>query len=72
MAVDHAGKTMMTIGTGDASVIVGTLTDLMIVNGIAGIAATEDPTGTAIGDVAIGTRTAVEPGVAATARGSHS
>jgi hypothetical protein len=67
MDVDHAGKPIMTIGTGDASVIVGTLTDL-IINDIGGIAANGDLTGTVTGEIAIGTWPAVEPGVAAAAR----
>lgn len=58
MDVDHAGTMMMIIGTGDASVIVGTMTDSMIINDVGGIAATGDQTGTVTG--------------AATARGSHS
>jgi len=68
--VDHVRK-IMTIGTPDASVIVGTLTDLMNINDAAGIAATGDLTGTMTGEIAIETA-AVEPGVAAAARGSHS
>jgi hypothetical protein len=70
MDVDHAGKPIMTIGSRDASVTVGTMTDLMIING--GIAATGDLTGTVTGDIAIGTWAAIAPGVAAAARGSHS
>lgn len=66
MDVDHAGTPMMTIGTGDASVIVGTVTDMTIINAVEGIAATGDLTGTATGVIAIGTRI-VEPGLAAAA-----
>lgn len=66
MDVDHAEKPIMTIG--DTHVIVGTLTDLMIINDIGGIAATGDPTGTVTGDSAIGTWTTIEAGAAAAAR----
>lgn len=69
MDVDHAGKPIMTFGTGDVSVIVGSMADLMIINEIGGIAATRDLTGTLTGDIAIGTGPAIEPGVAASARG---
>jgi hypothetical protein len=72
MNVDHAGKPIMTIGTRDVSVIVGTTTDLMISNDIGGNAATGDLTGTVTGDIAIATGAASEPGVAAAGRGSHS
>ena len=72
MEVDHAGKPIMTNGTRDASVIVGTMTDLIIINDIGDIAATGDLTGTVTGEIAIGTWAAIEPGVAAAARGSHS
>ena len=72
MDVDHAGKPIMTIGTGDASVIVGTLTDLMIIKDVGGSAATGDQTGTVIGEIGIGRWVVIEPGVAAVARGSNS
>lgn len=68
MDVDHDGTPMMTIGTGDASVIVGMVTDLTIIDDIAGIAATGEMT--VNGDDAIETGAAIEPGVAAAARGS--
>ena len=69
MDVDHAEKPITTIGTGDASVIVGTRTDLMIIDVIGGIAATGELTGTMTGVIAIGTT--VEPGLAAADRVSH-
>ena len=72
MDVDHAGKPIMTIGTGEAFLIVETLIDLMIINDIGAITATGDLTATVTGDIAIETGTAIEPGVAAAARGSHS
>ena len=70
MAVDHAGKAIMTIGTGDATVIVGILTILMISDDIGGIIANGDLTGIVTGDNAIATR--AELGIAAAARRSHS
>ena len=68
MDVDQAGTTITTIETGDASVIVETLTDLIIDTG--GMTATGDLTVTVTGDIAIGTGTgtAIEPGLAAVAR----
>ena len=66
MDVDHDGTPMMTIGTGDASV--GMVTDLTIIDDIAGIAATGEMT--VNGDDAIETGAAIEPGLAAAARGS--
>ena len=68
--VDHVG-TITIIGRQDASVIVGTATDLMIINDAAGIGATGDLSGTLTCEIAIGT-SADETGVAAAARGSHS
>ena len=72
MDVDHVGTPMMTIGTRDASVIVETPTDSVIITDIGGIAATRDLTGTVTGEIATGTGTgtAIEPGVAAAARSS--
>lgn len=72
MDVDHAGKLTMTIGTRDVFVIVGTTADLMIINDVGGIAATGVLAGPVTGEIAIGTWAAIEPGIAAAARGSHS
>lgn len=71
MDVDHAGEPILTIGARDASVTIGTLTGLVIISDIGGITATGILTGTT-GDIAIETWTAIEPGVAAAARHSHS
>ena len=68
--VDHAGKPILTIGTRDTSVMIGTLTDLLIRDG--GITATESLTGRVTGAITIGTRADIKPGVAATAKHSHS
>ena len=67
MDVDHAGEPILTIGTRDAPVEVGTLTVQVIVT-VGAIRATGILIGTATGDIEIGTWTAMEPGVAATAR----
>ena len=71
MDVDHAGEPILTIGTRDGSVTVGTLTGLMIISDIGGIKATGDLTGPVTGDIA-GTWAEMKPGVAAAARRSPS
>lgn len=65
MDVDHAGEPIMTVGTRETSVIVGTVTDLVITNDIGGIAATGDLIGTVTGEIAVGTWVAIEPIIAA-------
>ena len=52
MDVDHAGTPIMTIGTGDAPVKVGTMTGLMIIIDVGAITATGDLTGTITGEIA--------------------
>ena len=67
MDVDHAEEMMMTIGTGDTTVAIGTMT-AMIMGGCGDITATADSTGMISGAIAIETRTTTEPGVAAAVR----
>lgn len=69
MDVDHAEEMMMTIGTGDGSVAIGTLTGLVMIGDIGDITATADLTGMVTGDVAIETGTATgPPGIGAAVR----
>lgn len=72
MDVDHAEEPILTTGDRDASVTIGTLTNLVIIRDIGGVTATAILTGTITGDIAIETWTAIEPGVAAAARSSNS
>jgi hypothetical protein len=67
--VDH-GEPILTIGTLDAFVMVGTLTILVISSDNGGITTTESSTGTITGGIATGA--AIEPGVIAAAKRSHS
>ena len=52
MDVDHAGTPIMTIGTGDAPVAIGMMTELMIIIDVGVITATGDLTGTITGEIA--------------------
>jgi hypothetical protein len=72
MDVDHEEEPTMTVGTGDGSVAIGTLTGLVMVRDIGEIIATEDLTGMITGDIAMETWTATGPGVGAAVRLSHS
>ena len=73
MDVDHAEEPMMTVGTGDGSVAIETLTTgLVMMRDIGEIIGTEDLTGMITGDIAIETWTATGPGVGAAVRLSHS
>ena len=71
MDVDHGEEPILTIGTLEA-VMVGTLTILVISSDNGGITTTESSTGTITGGIATGTRAAIEPGVIAAAKRSHS
>jgi hypothetical protein len=70
MDVDHAEEPMMTVGTGDGSVAIGTLTVMM--RDIGEIVATEDLTAMITGEIAIETWTAKGRGVGVAVRLSHS
>ena len=72
MDVDHGEEPILTIGTLDAFVMVGTLTILVISSDNGGITTTESSTGTITGGIATGTQAAIEPGVIAAAKRSHS
>jgi len=63
MDADPAGEPILTIGTRDTSVMIGTLTDLLIRGG--GITATGSSTGTITGAITIGTWAVKERGVVA-------
>ena len=66
MDVDHAEEMMMTIGTGDTTVAIGTMTAMMMGDS-ADIIAPADLTAMVTGDIAIETGTATGPGVGAVA-----
>lgn len=68
MDVDHAEELMMTVGTGDGPVAIGTLTGLAMMRDIGEIIATEDLTGMITGEIAIETWTATGPGVGVAVR----
>ena len=68
MDADHAEEPTMTVGTGDGSVAIGTLTGLVMMRDIGDIIATEDLTGMMTGEIAIETGTATGPGVGAAVR----
>ena len=70
MDADPAGEPILTIGTRDTSVMIGTLTDLLIRDG--GITATESLTGRVTGGITIGTRADIKIGVAKAAKHSNS
>jgi hypothetical protein len=68
MDEDHAGETILTIGTRDASVMIGNLGVLVIIRDGGGITTTGSSTGTVPGAIATGTCAATQtgPGVIAT------
>jgi hypothetical protein len=65
MDVDHGEEPILTIGTLDAFVMVGTLTILVISSDSGGITTTESSTGTITGAITIGTWAVKERGVVA-------